>query len=874
MAELSRPHGSSRFPWRIRSPLAIAAVGVTALALPGIARAESCAYNPVTRTVSASITAGGSAVLDVAGGQIRFGAVPAPCGGATTTNTDSISIAGSAGTTEQLTLDQREGFFGPGATGEANTPEIEIATSLGDATDRVVVYGTEGSDHMAAGQNGMATSSDGDVDVTFAPSAFQLEVHVLGGDDYFNGRGEGGAGLHFLGPIVLTGGEGNESLLRGSSEPDSIDGGAGSDELRGQEGNDILFGGDGDDVLASGSENDMLSGGAGLDRLIASGGNDTTFADDGEADLEINGGPGFDTAHLDVIDPVPVATEIVIRPSESCTYDGATRALSLTMTPASTATLVLVNGEIWWGEMPQACGTATATNTDSISIEGAVGTTETLILDQRGGFFGPGATPESNTPEIEISTELGDTSDRVIIYGTQGDDFMAAGQSGFATSSDGDVDVTFSPNTFRLEVHLLGGNDHLDARGTGGAGLVFLGPLVATGDDGNETLIRGGSGVDSLDGGAGNDTLEGQESADLVAGGPGADSMTGGGGGDSIDGGSGVDVFNGNDGDDTFLAQDDEADASLSGGAGNDTAFVDTGVDPTPVAVENVFGDGTPPPPPVTDCTYNAATRAVTATLAASGQATLVVAGAEIHFGASPSACGAATTANTDSITVTGAGGSSETVTIDQSAGAFAPGAAAETGTAEIEIAVNLGDASDAVSVVGTPGDDAIAAGTNGVALNADGDVDVTFTPRPAVLEIRGDGGRNTITGQGTQGAGARFLGKLLLYAGNEGDALTGGDGGDELYGGDGADVIEGRLGSDLLAGGGGNDSLSGGDGDDNLLGGAGSDAFIAGAGTDLLDAVDDEAESNLNGGPGVDTARYDAGIDPTPVAVENHLPE
>ena len=185
----------------------------------------------MTRAVTASITVGSSAVLDVAGGQIRFGAVPAPCGGATTTNTDSISITGSAGTIETLTLDQRGGFFGPGATVETNTPEIEIATALGDATDRVVVYGDDGADYMAAGQNGIATSGDGDVDITFAPSAFQLEVHLLGGDDYFNGRGEGGAGLHFLGPIVLTGGPGNESLLRGSSEPDSIDGGPGNDEL-------------------------------------------------------------------------------------------------------------------------------------------------------------------------------------------------------------------------------------------------------------------------------------------------------------------------------------------------------------------------------------------------------------------------------------------------------------------------------------------------------------------------------------------------------------------------------------------------------------------------------------------------------------------
>jgi hypothetical protein len=53
--------------------------------------------------------------------------------------------------------------------------------------------------------------------------------------------------------------------------------------------------------------------------------------------------------------------------------------------------------------------------------------------------------------------------------------------------------------------------------------------------------------------------------------------------------------------------------------------------------------------------------------------------------------------------------------------------------------------------VLGTPGDDAIFVGQHGVALNADGDVDVTFAPLPAGLEIRG-GGCNSISGQGSQG--------------------------------------------------------------------------------------------------------------------------
>ena len=230
-------------------------------------------------------------------------------------------------------------------------------------------------------------------------------------------------------------------------------------------------------MLAGGGDDDTLIGGPGIDTFLGSDGDDSIFAHDDEADFSINGGPGFDTARVDVLDPTPVATEIVIRPSESCEFDGLSHTLSLTMTPTSTATLVIVGDAIWFGEVPEPCGAATTTNTDSISIAGAVGTSETLILDQRGGFFGPGATPESNTPEIEITTALGDTNDRVIVYGTEERDYMAAGQSGMATSTDGDTDVTFSPSTFKLEIHLLGGDDHFDARGTGGAGLKFLGPI-------------------------------------------------------------------------------------------------------------------------------------------------------------------------------------------------------------------------------------------------------------------------------------------------------------------------------------------------------------------------------------------------------------
>lgn len=867
----------------LRSGSARAYLGFVALALAAgvlagsapAADVESCVYDAGAKSVTAVVAAGSTATLVVSGGALQFGAAPVACGAATTTNTDSISISGNAGTNETLTIDHRGGLFGPGATAEPNIPEIEIATALGDATDRVIVYGTEGADYMAAGQNGFARNGDGDVDITFSPAAFQLEVHLLGGDDYFNGRGESGAGLHFLGPIVATGGPGNESLLRGSSEPDVLDGGPGNDVIRGQEGNDVLDGGEGDDSLGGGGDNDTMTGGPGVDQFLGSSGDDLMLADEDEADLELNGGPGWDEARIDVLDPAPVATEIVIRPAESCEYDGVSRVLSLSMTPASTSTLVVVSGAIWWGTVPAPCGSATVTNTDSISIRGATRTSETLIIDQRGGLFAPGATPEFNFPEIEITTNLGDATDKVIFYGTEGRDQWAAGQSGFALNGDGDVDVTFSPNAFNLEVNLLGGDDHFDARGTGGAGLHFTGPIVMTGGEGDETLLRGGSAADVIDGGPGADLIDAQDGDDTVRAGAGADKITGGGGNDSIDGGPGPDTMNGNDGDDTFLAQDDEADTTISGGAGFDTAYIDTGLDPVPITVETVIGDDAPPPPPPgTQCAYNATTRTVTADIAAGEAASLAAVGGEIRFGAPAVNCGTATVTNTDTIVVNGAAATVEHLTIDLSGGLFAPGATTEaTGASEIEISLLLGSPADLVTVSGSTGADRVAVGALGIAFTADADADLTMSPLPASVEVLGLGGDDTITGRGGTGAGASFPNSLVVDGGEGADTIDGGAGGDTLSGGAGDDALSGREGADTLDGGADNDSVAGNDGNDDVTGGTGVDTLLGGENDDVLRADDDAADTNVNGGRGSDTAYYDAGIDPQPVAVEVLVP-
>ena len=570
-------------------------------------------------------------------------------------------------------------------------------------------------------------------------------------------------------------------------------------------------------------------------------------------------------------------TAVLVGPAsaaaESCSYNAVTKAVTATIASGGQASLVVVGGALHFGASPTACGAATTTNTDSISINGAAGSNETLTLDHRGGAFGPGAASESNIPEIEIAASLGDTTDRVVVYATEGDDYMAAGQLGLALNTDGDVDATFSPSAFLLELNMLGGADHFNGRGEGGAGLHFLGDITIFGGEGNDPYLRGSDATDVIDGGPGNDILLGEIGNDTMTAGSGNDSLTGGDGTDLMTGGAGIDSFVAGEGDDTIYAEDDEADTQLNGGQGVDTAYYDEQLDAEPLSVENKFGDGGPPPPPPGPCTYDAALKSVSATIAPGAQATLIVASGAIHFGAAPVACGAATTTNTNSITISGAGGTVEALVFDMSGGAFAPGATVESGTSEIEITALLGDTTDVIVVHGTSGNDTIRMGSTGMGLNSDTDRDVTFTPVPAQVEIFGSGGTNTLSGAGGSGTGSVYTGKVILHAGDSGDVVSGGSGNDELYGGLGNDTLEGNNGNDLANGGGGNDVLRGGSGNDELIGGSGADQFLGSSGNDIMRADDDAADVNINGGPGTDTAYYDLGIDPVPTATESKIP-
>jgi Ca2+-binding RTX toxin-like protein len=119
-------------------------------------------------------------------------------------------------------------------------------------------------------------------------------------------------------------------------------------------------------------------------------------------------------------------------------------------------------------------------------------------------------------------------------------------------------------------------------------------------------------------------------------------------------------------------------------------------------------------------------------------------------------------------------------------------------------------------------------------------------------------------------------------------DRLAGGRGGDRIGGGPGADVVRGERGRDALDAGPGNDVLDGGRnhdvlwgraGNDSLAGGRDGDLLLAGVGDDTIEGErgNDEARGGpgrdtfrmrdtfrdvLHGGPGLDRAEIDPGLD------------
>lgn len=125
---------------------------------------------------------------------------------------------------------------------------------------------------------------------------------------------------------------------------------------------------------------------------------------------------------------------------------------------------------------------------------------------------------------------------------------------------------------------------------------------------------------------------------------------------------------------------------------------------------------------------------------------------------------------------------------------------------------------------------------------------------------IYGAGGDDTLSGAAGDDEIWAGLGDDVVYASDGDDTLSGVDGDDTLWAGDGDDVVYGAAGNDQLEGSNGADEMWGGDGLDTLNGGDGADTLNGAADDDTLDggAGDDQ----ITGGTGNDTFVFSAGDD------------
>ena len=104
----------------------------------------------------------------------------------------------------------------------------------------------------------------------------------------------------------------------------------------------------------------------------------------------------------------------------SCGFAGSTATVSMSAAGDSAAIAVGTGanaGKIMVGVT--ACGAATVTNTDTVVVNGTTGA-ETVTIDESGGPFAPGLTPEgTGTAEIEFNLDLSTgVLDRVVVTGS------------------------------------------------------------------------------------------------------------------------------------------------------------------------------------------------------------------------------------------------------------------------------------------------------------------------------------------------------------------------------------------------------------------------------------------------------------------------
>ena len=376
-----------------------------------------------------------------------------------------------------------------------------------------------------------------------------------------------------FGPDLLTGGDGNDTLLADRGN-DSIIGGAGTDSLFGGSGDDGIFGGTGSDTLDGGAGNDTLDGQGGDDLLIDGVGNNTIVLG--------NGAGGNDT--VDGSDGFNQITVVGTKNADTITVGQLNG--SITVTRAGATITGMTNMSVQRVVINALAGDDTVTIQDLSSVLCSA------LLMVNGGDGNDRITGLGSNLGL-VRLELNGDNGNDTILGTNGDDSIDGGagndaingQTGNDFLNGGDGSDTLAGGLGNDTINGDNGNDFLTGQAgddslNGGTGADTLkgfegndtlvgaaGDDLLNGMDGDDSIL-GGVGKDMISGGSGNDTLDGGRNDDTINGNSGNDKIRGDHGNDFIDAGTDVDTVNGGDGNDTIIATD--GNDLLNGGDGND----------------------------------------------------------------------------------------------------------------------------------------------------------------------------------------------------------------------------------------------------------------------------------------------------------------
>lgn len=319
----------------------------------------------------------------------------------------------------------------------------------------------------------------------------------------------------------------------GTAAADNITTGGGADVINTGIGNDTISSGGGADSIVAGFGDDQINAGAGADTIDAGAGNDTILTSSG-ADV-VDGGAGTDTlrinsalaadisgqtiTNVETLDLNGYLTTVTANQFDTfTTYSNATAGIlfsapgTLTANTAIT-TYTLANGTNTFTANTVANYSATGgTGADTFNFASASLTSDDTI---NGGAGTDTLNVTGNTAVTLVAADVANV-ENVTFSNTSTNVSFTLGATDYTKPSSGTTTIRVDATS------LTSGTLMFDAALESEAEIKFIVESSSTGAD----TIYGGTGADTLSSGAGNDLLYSVDGADELIGGTGNDTYT------------------------------------------------------------------------------------------------------------------------------------------------------------------------------------------------------------------------------------------------------------------------------------------------------------------------------------------------------------